>query len=117
MPSTLRRGLLGENVRTSELCPALRGFSAQAPCELGARAHAELGVDVREMARDRPLAEEQGGRDLAVRLALGDQHGHAPLGGGQPTFSRTAADAAELVARLVDPRRCADLLEAGERGG
>ena len=66
----------GGNVRTSELCSARVAAAAQ----LGARAHAELGVDVRQVACDRPLAEEQRGGDLAVRPALRDELGDAPLG-------------------------------------
>ena len=58
-----------------------------------------------QVARHRPLAEEQRGGDLAVRPALGDQGGDAALGGRQPLLARAPADAAELVARLRGPGR------------
>src|SRR5262245_45886157 len=115
MPSTLRGGRGGENVRTSELCSGARRCSAEAARELGAGAHAELGVDVREVARDRALAEEQGGGDLPVRLPLGDEDGDTLLGGGQPFLPRAPADPSELVARPRAPARGADLLERVER--
>ena len=89
--STLGRRRRGGNVRTSELC-SRRRLVSQPPRELGARAHAELGVDVGQVARHGPLAEEQRGRDLAVRPALGDEGGDAALGRGQPFLAPAPAD-------------------------
>jgi hypothetical protein len=40
--------------------------------ELGAGSNAELRVDVREVAGDRPLAEKQGGGDLPVGMSFDD---------------------------------------------
>ena len=73
MPSTLGPAHAAGNVRTSELCRA-------AARELGARAHAELRVDVRQVARDGALAEEERRGDLAVRLPLRDEHRDPALG-------------------------------------
>src|SRR4051812_38062639 len=83
--------------------------------ELRARAHAELGVDVSQVAGDRPLAEEQRGGDLAIGAALGNEDRHAALGRRQPFLARAPADAAELLLRLLDPDQCAEALEAVER--
>ncbi len=71
--------------------------------ELGARAHAELGVDVGQMAGDGPLAEEQRGGDFPVRLPLRHQSGDAALGRREPFLARAPADASELGTRLPDP--------------
>ena len=46
---------------------------------------------------------------------LGDEHGDPALGGGQPFLARTSTDLPELAARLLDPGRGPELLEAGER--
>src|SRR6185437_13495871 len=78
--------------------------------------HPELGVDVRQVARDRPLAEKQRRGDLPVRTALCDQACDAALGCGQPFRARPPADAPELRMRLLDPAGRAELLETGERG-
>jgi autonomous glycyl radical cofactor GrcA len=61
--------------------------------EFGARAHAQLGVDVGQVPGDRPLAEEKRGRDFAVRSTLGNQGGDAMLGGGQPVLARAPVEA------------------------
>ena len=53
----------------------MRERSAQPARELGARAHAELRVDVGQVAGHRPLAEEERARHLAIRPALRDQGG------------------------------------------
>jgi hypothetical protein len=79
--------------------------------ELGARAHAELGVDVGQVARYRPLAEEQCGRDFAVGSTLGNQRRDAALGRRQPRLAPAPGDAAELGARFCRPQGGADRLE------
>ena len=56
----------------------------QSARELGARAHAELGIDMRQVAGHRPLAEEQRRSHLTVRATLGHQDGNPALGGRQP---------------------------------
>src|SRR5262245_3212293 len=83
--------------------------------ELGARPHAELRVDVRQMARHRPLAEKQGGGDLLIRPTLGDKGGDATLRGREPLLARAAADAAELRPSFRRPDGRADRLEPVER--
>jgi len=63
--------------------------------KLGARAHAELGVNVRQMAGHGPFPEEKGGGDLGIRTTPGNQEGDTPFGGGQPALARAAADPPE----------------------
>ena len=62
---------------------------------------------MRQVARDRPLAEEQRGGDLPVRAALGDEGGDAALRRGQSLLARAPADPPELGARLRRPRSAA----------
>src|SRR6185312_6013648 len=49
------------------------GRSRDDPRELGPGVDVELAVRVRQVVFDRLRAEEEGRRDLLVRLALGDQ--------------------------------------------
>src|SRR5439155_4279411 len=88
--------------------------SVQPAGELGARAHAELGVDVGQVTGDRPLAEEQGGGDLPVRPAVGDQGGDSAFGRGQPFLAPAPGNPSELAARLGRPAGGADDLERFE---
>ena len=77
---------------------------------------AELPEDVREMALDRAIGEEQSSGNLAVRLALGNEHGDALLGGCERAGRRCpAADPLELRPRALGPERGADVLEDRER--
>src|SRR5215468_7498524 len=112
MPSTLGGRPGRENVRTSELCS-----SVERACKLGSRADPELRVDVRQMAGDGSLAEEERGGDLSVRPALCDQSRDALLGRGQAVLATAAADRSELGPRTIDPRRRAELFEPGQRPG
>src|SRR5919108_2605168 len=68
------------------------------------------------MTRDGALAEEQCGRDLLVRPTLGNERGDALLRRRQAFFAPTTADAAELCARVFDPRSSTQPLEVVERG-
>ena len=84
--------------------------------ELGARADAELPVDVGEMRLDRALAEEERRRHLPVRPPFGDERGNAMLAFGQlPVRRRPAADPRQLGAGLVGPERRAEPLEPRQR--
>src|SRR5436190_1051894 len=84
--------------------------------ELGAGAHAELPVGARQGALDGVLGDEQGGRHLAVRAALGDQRHDSALGLGQlAARGCAAADPPELGARLLGPKRGAEPFEDRER--
>src|ERR1700736_6311636 len=83
--------------------------------ELGARAHSELGVDVGQVARYRPLAEEQCGGYFPIRPTLRNQGGDAALGRRQPFLACAPPDASELVTRLADPGDSPELLKAAER--
>ena len=103
-PSTLRRARRNGNVRTSELCSAPPASSSHPAGELGARPNPELGVDVRQMACNRPLAEKERGGDLPVRPALGDEGRNSLLGRCQPAFVCAPSDAPELVMGLSRPR-------------
>ena len=47
--------------------------------QLGAVSDTELSEDVREVSLDRPVGEEERGRDLPIRLTLGDEGRDAPL--------------------------------------
>src|SRR6266545_110648 len=80
MPSTLRRRQSRGNVRTSELCPCGARSLLQPAGELRSRAHSELGVDAGQVARHRPLAEEERGGDLPIGSSLGDQIRYAAFG-------------------------------------
>ena len=68
LPDRRRRKL-----ETSALCGELVR-------ELGAGADAELAVDARQRGLDGVLGEEEGGGDLAVRVAFGDERGDPALG-------------------------------------
>src|SRR5262245_46109023 len=84
--------------------------------QLRARAQAELRVDAREVALDRADADEHRRRDLAVRPALGDELGHAPLRLGQlARASAAAGDARELGRGLLGPQAGAQRVEELER--
>src|SRR5260370_38022244 len=52
----------------------------QASRKLGARTDSELGVDVRQVARDCALAEKQRSGDLLVGAAIGHKRGDATFG-------------------------------------
>jgi hypothetical protein len=67
------------------------------------------------MAGDRPLCEEQLGRDLTVRATFSNQHSDASLGGRQPLLTPAAADAPKLAACFLGPVRSPELLETIER--
>jgi len=75
----------------------------QSARELGARAYAELGIDVGQVAGDRPLAEEECGCHFPVRSTVDNQGGDAALGRRQPFLARSPANASELGTRLPDP--------------
>ena len=66
---------------------------------------------MREVRLDRPLAENQRGGDLAVRLACGDEGRDASLSGREPFLTSAAADPPELGGGLLRPRRRPALLE------
>src|SRR6476646_2762795 len=62
------------------------------------------------------LGQEERCRDLAIRVALGDQVSDPPLTFGQLAARRSSsADPRELGAGLLRPERCADALELYER--
>ena len=89
---------------------------AQGPRDLGAVLDAELAEDVREVALDRPVGEEERGRDLAVRLPFGDERGDPLLGRRERAGRRrAAADPLQLGPSALGPERCADPLEERER--
>ena len=86
--------------------------------ELGPRADGELAVDARQMVLDRLRAEEERRGDLAVRQALGDELGDAPLlrgerlGGVARALGRLPrAGETQLVARAGLPRLGPEPLE------
>src|SRR5215210_2523761 len=68
---------------TSSSTPALSRLALRLPREparqLGARAHAQLGVDAAEVPLDRLLREEHPGGDLTVRQTLGRGRGGLEL--------------------------------------
>ena len=81
------------------------------PRELCARPDSELRVDVRQVAGDGSLAEEQGRRDLAVGPALGHECRDALLGGAQTRPGANARRSSrQLGARRGGPARCAESL-------
>ena len=83
-----RRGK-GQNVLTLRAWgEPVSAAGGRVPC---ASAH-ELGIDVSQVAGNRPLAQEQRRGDLPVRPALGNQGGDAMLGRRQPLLARAAAD-------------------------
>ncbi len=84
-------------------------------CELCPRSHAELGVDVRQMARDRPFAEEERRRDFPVRSTFRDEGSDASLGRRQPLLARSSADMSKLAPSLLGPACRPELLEGVER--
>jgi hypothetical protein len=78
-------------------------------------AHAELSEDSREVPFDRPIGKEKRGRDLAIRLAIGDEGRDALLGGGEGAGRRgTTADSAKLALSTLRPERRTDLCENGK---
>src|SRR5512132_1273876 len=102
------------NVETPGLCSA-RG--AELVRELRARANVELAVDLRQRGLDRALRNDEGRRDLPVRLPSGDELGDATFARREPLAGRgSAADPRELGARLLCPERGAELVERREGG-
>src|SRR5947209_1815248 len=86
------------------------------PSELRARAYAELRVCTRQRRLDRVHADGQLRRGLLVRSAVGDERGNTLLRGRQVVAGGSAAaDPPQLSARLRGPKRCAELVEDGER--
>ena len=76
---------------------------------------AELSEDARKVSLDRPIGDEQRGRDLAIRLSPGDEARDTFLGGGERARrGRTTADSAKLTASALRPERRADPFEEGE---
>src|SRR5262245_50514114 len=66
------------------------------------------------MPLDRPVREEECGRDFLVRLALGDEEGNAFLRRSERAWGRgTAADPLELGTCTLGPERRTDALEHG----
>src|SRR5712692_7863093 len=63
------------------LLGSLCGTRTEQQPELGARADAELAVDVGEVALERPRGQRQFGCDLAVRVAARDEAGDARFRG------------------------------------
>src|SRR4051812_7782382 len=53
-----------------------------------ARGHVELGEDVRDVAGDRLLADEEGAGDVSIALARGHQPEDLDLAGGESTGRR-----------------------------
>src|SRR5918995_464965 len=79
-------------------------------------ANPELPEDAREVPFDGAIREEEGGGDLAVRLALGDEGGDPLLGRRERAGRRGApADPLELRPRPFRPERRADPVEDGQR--
>src|SRR5215203_2239592 len=115
MPSTLRLRRSEGNGRTSELCPCSPGSLLQSAGELSSRAHSELRVDVGQVARHRPLAEEERRGDLPIRLSAGDEVRDAALGRCQTFYTCTPTDPSELGARPCRPAHGPQLRELGER--
>src|SRR6266849_8795342 len=79
----------------------------QAARKLGARTDSELGVDVRQVARDCALAEKQRSGDLLVGAALGHKRGDATFGLGELIYvcRWAASDASQLGTRFGRPQR------------
>ena len=84
--------------------------SRRTPATAARRHHAELGEDVRQVALDGLLAQEQLGGDLSVGLALGHVPGDLELPTAQPqragpvtapSSRHTPAEPAEFTRRLV----------------
>ena len=63
----------------------------------------ELGVDVGEVAGDRPLSKEEGGRYLTIRAALRNEDSDPSLGGRQPLLTPAAAENGYGVTFTVKP--------------
>jgi hypothetical protein len=68
-----------------------------------------------QVARHRPLAEEEGGGDLAIRLSAGDEVRDAAFGRCQTLYAGAPTDAPELGARPCRPAHGPELRELGER--
>ena len=83
--------------------------------ELGARADAELRVDVREMAGHGPLAEEQRGRDLPVRPAFHDESATRRSAAVSPSSRGGRRSVPSSRACPVRPAGGSDLLEPRDR--
>src|SRR3954464_15921081 len=83
-----------------------------------ARPDAELAKDVAQARFHRLGAEVQGGRDLLVRVAFGDQLDDAPLGLGQPrTGPSPYEDSGQFAGRPLLPRRRTQSVEDAVRLG
>ena len=91
-----------ESGETSGLCQ-IGVLRLRQPCELGARADAELPVDAGEGGGHRVLGEKERSGDLAVRAALGDERGDPAFRGRQALDPCAAADRPELGAGLLRP--------------
>src|SRR4029079_18795467 len=68
-----------------------------------ARPHAELGVDVRQVACDGAFAQEQRRCDLPVRPSLRDEVGNPELCGAQTLCAAAPADRATLPPHPLAP--------------
>src|SRR6185295_16778983 len=94
------------NVATPGLCSAR---VVELASELCARSDVELAVDLRQRGLDRALCNDEGGRDLLVRLPFGDELGDATFARREPVAGRgSAADPCELGTRLPRPERGAE---------
>src|SRR5581483_3397700 len=96
---------------------ALQALASQDPAgELRARPGAELAVDRSQVRLDRLDAEEEGGGDLVVRQAAGDELGDPLLARREPSRGRrAAADPPQLVPGPLRPQARAQLLELPKR--
>jgi len=56
-----------------------------------------------EVTGDGPLAEEELGRNLAIRLAGGHENSDAPFAGVRPVLTGSSPDVTELVLRPFRP--------------
>src|SRR6266545_1362500 len=100
------------NVETPGLCSAR---VVELASELCARTDVELAVDLRQRGFDRALRNDEGRRDLLVRLPFGDEFGDATFARRESVAGRTtAADPGELGPRLPRPERGAELVERRE---
>ena len=96
---------------TPELWRLASGLRDELHGQFRPRAHAQLGVDVRQVGLDSALADEECRRDLTIGAALRGKGGDASLRCGQVRFPSAPADRTELGARLLGPALSAALLE------
>src|SRR6185503_14280748 len=85
--------------------------------ELHPRLDAELGVDLRKVGLDGADADEELGRDLLVRPALGDEAGDAELCLGQALDCRSPPDPGSFGLGPRHPEVGAELIEGIDRDG